>query len=93
MWVVHSVVLIRSYISFETNSQVSITTQELDFPTISICNINPIRENTVRTHGSQRLAEFIELLRPSEEFTHDRRRRRVSNLHRFICSTFLPLSS
>ena len=84
MWLVHSTFLLMTYLDAETNSQVSINTEQLDFPTVSICNINPIRENTVDRFGSERLNEYIELLRPTDAHMNNtqpvgkrRRRRKV----------------
>ena len=75
-WLWHSIVLIQSYIRYDTSSQVKITFDSLDFPTITLCNINPIRENAITRFGSEDLEELLELMRPEETFDSRRRRKR-----------------
>ena len=71
MWIVHSVVLIQSYIAFNTTSQVVISSGTLNFPTVSLCNINPVREGQIDNFGNDNLRDLLELLTPKNSFASD----------------------
>ena len=71
MWVVHSVFLINSFAAADTTSQVIIESGTLDFPTVSLCNINPIVLKQVETHADDNIRAFLQQLQPKVAFSVD----------------------
>ena len=67
-WLYHSYMLIYAYISFNVTTRVGITHDTLPFPSVTICNINPLQKTLTYKEGPQELVEFLKNLEPAQEF-------------------------
>lgn len=63
--------LLVLYFSFQVNTQVSLGYAKLDFPTVTICNINPIRQSMLDQYGTPEMKNFVAQLKPTNSYKFD----------------------
>ena len=63
----HCYYVCMQYYSYDTNTKISLGYKSLPYPSISVCNINPIRMSQIKL-ASKELQDFINDLVPQTEF-------------------------
>lgn len=62
---------IRRYLRYEYDTKVTLTYDYLDFPSVTVCNINPVRLSAIAQYGTDNMKYFFGQLTPSQQYTWD----------------------
>ena len=46
--------------------------EPIDYPSITLCNINPVRTQALETYGTDALIDFVEAIQPVTAYREDR---------------------
>ena len=80
-----------TYFERKTTSSINLGYAPLPFPSITLCNINPIRLNKLDL-ASDDMKDFVESVKPDRDY-EDRRRRRRSVSKRQVGMLILTIIS
>ena len=64
--ILHLYYLFTTYYSYQKQTQVLLGFSKLQFPAVTICNMNAVRRSQMMEYGNKELKEFVQSVRPSE---------------------------
>ena len=54
----------QEYFKFDTNNQIQLGYESLEFPAVTICNVNPVRQSMLSTFSAD-FQDFVNKLDPA----------------------------
>ena len=75
LWLYQSYLVCQEYFARDTTSTVQISHDTLPFPSVTVCNINPLRKTMVEDIGPENLKKLIQNMTPRNSYKMAQHRR------------------
>ena len=63
--------LIDKFFQYPVDTQVTLSYEKLPFPSVTVCNINPVRKSAVQAGGAPAMNQFVSQLMPKQNYKNN----------------------